>query len=240
MSNTKAVKAKKPVKRKTESHTQKAVVAALTDKQMAADPRAHARSTLSSSVGAANTVHAWRRTWKDGQTEDPQQRALDVQGLAEELFDQCRAIQSGNMKRPEAMLSSQAHTLDAIFNTLATRAASNVGHQPETAELYLRLALRAQSQCRAALETLSLLKNPPSIAFVRQANVSNGPQQVNNGVPPREASLAHAGHTDNLPNKLLEQQPSERMDARTAPATVGSDTTMEAVAEIHRPADGEG
>jgi hypothetical protein len=43
------------------------------------------------------------------------------------------------------------------------------------------MALRAQSQCRATLETLAAIKNPP-IVYARQANVTTGPQQINNGV----------------------------------------------------------
>ena len=41
-------------------------------------------------------------------------------------------------------------------------------HLP-AAETYMRLALKAQSQCRATLETLANIKNPPTV-FARQAN----------------------------------------------------------------------
>jgi hypothetical protein len=44
----------------------------------------------------------------------------------------------------------------------------------------MRLALKAQSQCRATLETAAAMKNSQPVAFVRQANVAHGPQQVNN------------------------------------------------------------
>ena len=44
----------------------------------------------------------------------------------------------------------------------------------------MRIALRAQSQCRATLESLAAIKNPP-IVYARQANVTTGPQQINNG-----------------------------------------------------------
>jgi hypothetical protein len=46
-------------------------------------------------------------------------------------------------------------------------------------ETYLRLALKAQSQCRATLETLAAIRNPQPVAFVRQANIAHGPQQLN-------------------------------------------------------------
>ena len=71
---------------------------------------------------------------------------------------------------------------DAIFNELARRAALNMAEYPNATEIYLRLALKAQSQCRATLETLAAIKNPP-IVYARQANVTTGPQQVNNGMP---------------------------------------------------------
>lgn len=44
------------------------------------------------------------------------------------------------------------------------------------------MALKAQAQCRATLETLAEIKNPQPTAFLRQANIAYGPQQVNNGV----------------------------------------------------------
>ncbi len=36
-------------------------------------------------------------------------------------------------------------------------------------EGFMRMALRAQSQCRTTLETLAAIKNPPSV-YARQAN----------------------------------------------------------------------
>jgi hypothetical protein len=41
------------------------------------------------------------------------------------------------------------------------------------------MALRAQNQSRATLETLSAMKNP-SVVITKQANISAGHQQVNN------------------------------------------------------------
>lgn len=48
-------------------------------------------------------------------------------------------------------------------------------------ESYLRMAMKAQNQCRMTLETLTTVKNP-SVVYARQANIAHGPQQVNNGV----------------------------------------------------------
>lgn len=81
----------------------------------------------------------------------------------------------------------QATALDAIFTALAHRASVNLGHYPETAERYLRMALKAQSQCRMTLESLATIKNPP-VVYARQANINHGgQQQVNNGEAPVKA-----------------------------------------------------
>jgi hypothetical protein len=48
----------------------------------------------------------------------------------------------------------------------------------------MRMAMRAQNQCRMTLETLATIKNPP-VVYAKQANINNGgQQQVNNGVEP--------------------------------------------------------
>ena len=50
--------------------------------------------------------------------------------------------------------------------------------------MLLRSDLKAQAQCRATLEALAEIKNPHPVAFVKQANISSGHQQVNNGMQP--------------------------------------------------------
>src|SRR5512137_700194 len=110
-----------------------------------------------------------------------------------------REVQAGSMASAEATLVAQADTLDAIFNELARRAAMNMGEYLGATETYLRLALKAQSQCRATLETLAAIKNPPVI-YARQANVTTRPQQVNNGV----IAPSRARDDESKPNKQSE------------------------------------
>jgi hypothetical protein len=69
--------------------------------------------------------------------------------------------------------------VDAIFASLARRAQMNMGEYMNAVDRYMRLALKAQGQCRATLETLAAIKNPP-VVFAKQANIAQGPQQVNN------------------------------------------------------------
>lgn len=180
--------------------------------------RAVARSISRPSVLAAISIGAFR---PNGLEEIP------LADMVAELGDQVSRTIDGDLNRPVAMLTAQAHTLDAIFNRLAYRAASNLAEYPEATELYLKLALRAQSQCRATLETLSAVKNPP-VVFAKQANIAHGHQQVNNGAP-------HAEENRNAPNKLLEAEDGEWMDARAPGTASGADPNLEAVGAVNRP-----
>ena len=104
---------------------------------------------------------------------------LSINTLVDDLVKQCELSNKGDLSRAESLLTAQAHTLDAIFHNLARRE-QRVEYLNQL-DTNLRLALKAQSQCRATLETLAAIKNPQPVAFVRQANISHGPQQVNNG-----------------------------------------------------------
>ncbi|MCF5087963.1 hypothetical protein GIW59_26585, partial [Pseudomonas gessardii] len=101
-----------------------------------------------------------------------------VTDVVEELMRQTAAINSGDMTRAENMLLAQAHTLDGLFAKLAGQAL--VANHLDKMDNFLRLALKAQNQSRATLQTLAELKAPKQIAFVKQANIGNQ-VQVNNG-----------------------------------------------------------
>ena len=69
---------------------------------------------------------------------------------------------------------------------------------------YMRLALKAQGQCRATLETLATIKNPP-VVFARQANIAQGPQQVNNVVSvSRDAQPTRAAKRTTRTNRTID------------------------------------
>ena len=122
---------------------------------------------------------------------------------------------------------------------MARRAQANIveGYM-EAGERYLRLAFKAQSQCRTTIETLAEMKNPRPVAFVRQANISNGPQQVNNGVaesryPTNTRPSARPGENENPQSKLLEAQSNEWMDSRATAETSGANPALEAVGAVN-------
>lgn len=121
----------------------------------------------------------------------------DIQELYSALTDRALAVKDNKLGSVDAMLTSQAAALNAIFVELARRSHANLGEYINAAERYMRLALKAQSQCRATLETLAAIKNPP-IVYARQANIAGGHQQVNNGT----TAPARGGKSKDLPNEL--------------------------------------
>lgn len=145
------------------------------------------------------------------------------------LKAQIKDVQSGSLAIAENTLVAQANTLDAIFNELARRAAMNMGEYLGATETYLRLALKAQSQCRATLETLATIKNPPVI-YARQANVTTGPQQVNNGI----VTSACAREDESRLNKQSAGAHELLQDTGASSAAVDSDPALATVGEVHR------
>ncbi len=183
-----------------------------------------ARTLTRPTIQAAATIQKWG--------EDSQ----EVNALARELSAQVAAVNGNDLTRAEGMLIAQAHTLDALFNKLA-----RITHEQEYLrqyETYLRLALKAQSQCRATLETLSAIKNPP-VVFAKQANIAGGHQQVNNSVA-QPGNPSRARETEKEQCKLLEKQDGERLDTGTASTAGGDDSSLETVGAINRTEDETG
>lgn len=179
-----------------------------------------AQTYLRPTVQAACTVRAYNKVANGDGPE--------LQALVTELGAQAKAAQGGDLGRAEAMLLAQAHTLDSIFGNLARRAV--VQEHLLQYETHLRLALKAQSQCRATLETLATIKNPAPVAFVRQANIGQA-VQVNNGTAPP----SRAGELENPQSKLLETQDGERLDTGATGAASAPDSHLATVGAIHRP-----
>lgn len=162
--------------------------------------------------------------------QDFQGDSLDINPLVDELRQQVADVQSGTLKRPEAMLVAQAHTLDALFSSLARRSNGNyqAGHL-DAAEKYLKLAFRAQAQAVRTIEALAELKNPRPVAFVRQANFAEN-QQVINGEP------AQAGQFEKQQSKLSAGGGHELLpNTRTPSLESATHPAMATVATLDRP-----
>lgn len=157
------------------------------------------------------------------------------------------AVATGDLDAAKSMLMAQAMTLDVIFNEMARRAATLVktkedgtwSFTADTMDALTRMAFKAQSQCRTTLQTLGDLVNPRSVVFAKQANMTNGPQQVNNGAAdPCAEDNARGKKTRFQQNKLLEdaRDGSTYLDTRATPAPAAGDTAMETLEQVHRPA----
>jgi hypothetical protein len=151
--------------------------------------------------------------------------------VAGQLRDKVTAVHHGDLRDGEALLMTQAVGLNSIYSELVVLARNNLNDDFGAAERLMRLALKAQGQCRATLETLATVKNPPVI-FARQANIAHGAQQINNGVP-----LARASNSESGPSQLLEAH-GERLDRREAGTTGECDQAVATLGSRNRPADG--
>lgn len=158
----------------------------------------------------------------------------NVAALAVQLEIGMNDVRKNDLRECEEMLYAQAHALQAIFVDALLQVKKHEWFS--TSEAFMRIALKAQSQCRATLETLATIKNPP-VVFARQANFAQGPQQVNNQMMPASEPRAGAGKTEKPHNELLEEKPHERLDTRTTGAAVGADTHLAAVGENDRTED---
>lgn len=152
---------------------------------------------------------------------------IDVPALMEQLRQQAAVVNRGDLSQAEAMLMNQATALQSLFARLAERGMGC--DQAPAFEANMRMALRAQSQCRATLETLAAIKNPPTV-YAHQANVTSGPQQINNGM----VAPASAPENENQQNKLMEAPNGQWLDTGTARATSGTDKAMATVGKVDR------
>jgi hypothetical protein len=169
----------------------------------------------------------------------PELGELDLMATIRTLRAQVAEVQAGDMSQADRMLVAQAYTLDAIFSECLRMWLANQFTHHGVGQEYLKMAFKAQGQARCTWESLSKIKNPASPTFVRQANIANGPQQVNNGVS--DSTTPASAPT---PVREIENQPNELMgecnvlDTRAPEAAVAGDTAMGSVGKGHRSKDG--
>ena len=213
---TKKSKAKPTVKPVDAKHNPNTLEVAKKTDETKAD--ALARKVIMPSVTGAVTMQAFKKNYGE----------VDLMALIEATQVQIQAVHDGDMNRAEAMLITQAHTLDAIFNELALRSIKS--ELMPHFDIYLRLALKAQGQCRATLETLAAIKNPQPTAFIKQQNIGVN-QQVNNDA----AHLAH-GKIKNQPNELLTEgaHHGATLDSGRTGKAIGTNQELETVGAVNR------
>lgn len=205
--------------------TKKAAVSKAPTTVTKEEKRNEARAVLRPSINAAAVITEYGKPFGE----------LDVMALADVLAERSNEVSSGDMHMVEAMLIDQAHALQAIFMNFARRTLNQ--EYQKNFESFMRMALKAQNQCRMTLETLATVKNPP-VVFAKQANSAHGPQQVNNGVAanPSPAREEKPIQSNELLTDGVEHGPT--LDARRAATASGTDPAMAALEQIDRPANG--
>ena len=98
-----------------------------------------------------------------GDASDPVERTIAT------IEAESARIEANDLSAVEAVFVSQALALDTMFTTLARGSMYEEDLWPEP----LRLALKAQAQSRATLQTLLSLKNPPRSAPGTNRNLSS-------------------------------------------------------------------
>lgn len=171
-------------------------------------------------------------------------RVNTTNGQAPDLNETMRAIMAdiakvnrGDLSDIEAMLTGQAIALQGMFAEMAIRATEQT--QLKHYQAFFNMAMKAQAQSRSTIQALVELKYPRQVVITKQANISNGHQQVNNGefptqyahtrTPAQEIPIEH--------NELLEvsnDTTSQRLDTRATQSTIREDTAMATVATQHR------
>ncbi|MFN2099429.1 hypothetical protein [Altererythrobacter sp. MF3-039] len=133
----------------------------------------------------------------------------------EVLAEILKSAKCGDKELSSQLLAAQAVTLDALFTELAMRSKQNMGQYFDAAERYMRLALRAQSNCRTTLEALARLHQP------REQTVKH--VQVNEGGQAVVADQFHQ-HRGEGQNAKSDEQSHATGTAGTGPAMLGADT----------------
>ena len=131
---------------------------------------------------------------------------IDLSDILDSLQQSSEQLQGDTpLSLAESILVPQAQSLNAIFCDMAIRA--NRQEYMANMDKLLKLALKAQSQCRATLETLANIKNPP-IVFAKQANIAHH-QQINNQQVNHTAQSEQASESSTQPQEALEHTPSQ-------------------------------
>jgi hypothetical protein len=102
---------------------------------------------------------------------------LSITNATEVVTEIMKEASDGGKAQSSQMLAAQAHVLDTLFTDMAMRSRENMGEYLDASERYMRLALRAQANCRATLEALAKLHQPRE-QTVKHVQVNEGGQAI--------------------------------------------------------------
>lgn len=145
---------------------------------------------------------------------------VSINDLVDELENLTESLSKPSSTGSKRMLAAQSVLLDKLFNMLTVKGVLNAkaGNLTYASE-YMKLALKAQTNCRTTLQAISEINTPRR--QISQINMAEN-QQVINEFPPNELS----GGVD----ELRTHRGSQRSSAPTHPE-------MEALVEVNRSED---
>lgn len=147
--------------------------------------------------------------------------SLHISTLITELSESFIRVKNDNFLEVEAMLLSQAHTLNVFFHHALSQASQmSMSNQIQT---FSDLAMKAQNNCRKTLLALAEIRNPKRATFIKQQNNAIN-QQVNN-------------NPENLKkpaNEVLCEDHNAQLDERSTETSITTHTTLETLETIDR------
>lgn len=145
---------------------------------------------------------------------------LDISTIASEMSDSFSKVKKGNLVEVEAMLLSQAQTLNIFFHQCLSRVADT--KFLNQIQVMSDLALRAQNNCRKTLATLAEMKSPKRATFIKQQNNAIGNQQINN-----------SENLKNPANEVLCEVQHAKLDDRSTEAAITINPSLETVGAVN-------
>lgn len=147
-------------------------------------------------------------------------RQTPIKSSGAVMGDAMAKARAGDKALASNLLAAQAMTLDAVFTELARRSAMNMGEYLDASDRYMRLALKAQANCRATLEALAKLHQPRE-QTVKHVHVNEGGQAI-------VADQFHQA-TGGRENGKSNEQPHATGTAGESPALSGPDPIGQAM-----------
>ena len=187
--------------------------------------------TSDSAILAACAAHPYTEKMLSG---------LEMVDMGDNIRTEINRVNKDDLTGLVGMLVGQAHALQLMFTHLARRA--NGFEQLKQYQAFMGMALKTQAQSRATIQAIADLKFPRQVIVTKQANISQGHQQVNNGDAPLQTMPAmpatHAGNFQSEQNELLENvshetQEKQRLDTRTPIKTGANDSQLATVATLN-------
>jgi len=106
-----------------------------------------------------------------------EKNAPSIMDNTKALAEMLNSAADGDKQLSSQILTAQAVSLDTLFTELAMRSKQNMGEYFDAAERYMRLALKAQANCRSTLEALAKLHQPRE-QTVKHVQVNAGGKAV--------------------------------------------------------------